>query len=100
MVSSVDGSSGSIPTDAIRAADAAASDALTRPETFLKLLVAQLRNQNPLQPTDAIQFVSQLAQFSELEQLIGMRQELSAIRAALGGDGSGARAPEALPEGT
>lgn len=36
-------------------------------EQFLNLLVAQLRNQNPLDPVDNAEFVSQLAQFSALE---------------------------------
>ncbi len=62
-----------------------AADALAQKETFLKLLVAQIRHQNPLQPADAIQFVSQLAQFSQLEQLIAVRAELEAIRAVLEG---------------
>jgi flagellar basal-body rod modification protein FlgD len=49
-------------------------------DTFLKLLVAQIRNQDPLNPADGLQFVTQLAQFSELEQLIQMRQDLQAVR--------------------
>ena len=36
---------------------------------FLKLLVAQLQNQNPLSPQDGSAFVAQLAQFSSLEQM-------------------------------
>ena len=36
--------------------------------TFLKLFITQLQNQNPLNPTDSEQFVAQLAQFSSLEQ--------------------------------
>jgi flagellar basal-body rod modification protein FlgD len=43
---------------------------------FLQLLVAQLQNQDPLNPTDSTQFVSQLAQFSELEQVIGIRGDI------------------------
>lgn len=37
-------------------------------DQFLQLLVAQLRNQDPLNPTDSTTFVSQLATFSQLEQ--------------------------------
>jgi flagellar basal-body rod modification protein FlgD len=62
-----------------------AADALAQKETFLKLLVAQIRHQNPLQPADAIQFVTQLAQFSQLEQLIAIRAELAALREAPAG---------------
>jgi len=43
---------------------------------FLQLLVAQLKNQDPLSPTDSTQFVAQLAQFSELEQVIGIRGDI------------------------
>jgi flagellar basal-body rod modification protein FlgD len=45
-------------------------------ETFLTLLVTQLRNQDPLNPQDATQFVSQLAQFSSLDQLININRKL------------------------
>jgi len=45
-------------------------------DAFLQLMVAQLKNQDPLNPTDATQFVAQLAQFSQLEQLIAIRSEL------------------------
>ena len=51
-------------------------DGLANENTFLQLLVAQIKNQDPLNPTDSIQFLGQLAQFSQLEQLIGIRQEL------------------------
>lgn len=48
-------------------------------DTFLKLLVAQLKNQDPLSPQDGTQFVAQLAQFSALDQLISINQQISAI---------------------
>lgn len=59
------------------------ADALTSKETFLQLLVAQIKNQNPMQPQDGMQFVAQLAQFSGLEQTIEMRKELEAIHQTL-----------------
>jgi len=84
MVSAVDATA----TAAAREADRTVkTDALSERETFLKLLVAQIRHQNPLEPADALQFVTQLAQFSELEQMIQMRQELAAIREELAGGG-------------
>jgi flagellar basal-body rod modification protein FlgD len=48
-------------------------------DTFLKLLVAQVSNQDPLSPQDPIEFVSQLTQFSQLETLLGMRTSLDTI---------------------
>jgi flagellar basal-body rod modification protein FlgD len=48
------------------------TDSLTSEQTFLKILVAQIQNQDPTSPTDPTQFVSQLTQYSELEQLIGI----------------------------
>jgi flagellar basal-body rod modification protein FlgD len=47
---------------------------------FLQLLVAQLRNQNPLNPSDGTQFVAQLAQFQQLEESLSMSQDIAAIR--------------------
>lgn len=52
-------------------------------DAFLKLLVAQLQNQNPLQPQDGAEFIAQLAGFTQLEQTISIRQELESIRKTL-----------------
>ena len=52
-------------------------------DMFLRLLVNQIRNQDPLNPQDPTAFVSQLAEFSSLEQLLDMRESLQAIRAAV-----------------
>jgi len=43
---------------------------------FLQLLVAQIQYQDPTNPTDSTAFVTQLAQFSSLEQLIAIRSDL------------------------
>ncbi len=45
-------------------------------QEFLKLLVAQLKNQDPLKPQDNTEFVAQLAQFSNLEQTMGINSRL------------------------
>lgn len=50
---------------------------------FLQLMVAQLRNQNPLNPVDGVDFLMQLSQISGVEQMVGMRQELQSIRQVL-----------------
>jgi flagellar basal-body rod modification protein FlgD len=55
------------------------TDALATQSTFLTLLVAQLQHQDPAQPMDGTTFVTQLAQFSDLEQNVAMRQDLDAI---------------------
>ena len=44
-------------------------NSLANEDTFLKLLVAQLKYQDPLSPTDGTQFLTQTAQFTELETL-------------------------------
>lgn len=54
-------------------------DPLTAKETFLKLLVAQIKNQDPTNPTDATQFVGQLTQYSQLEQLMEINQNLAKV---------------------
>ncbi len=59
------------------------ANALASQDTFLKLLIAQIRNQNPLNPTDGIQFVSQLAQFSSLEQNVQIRTDLDSIKTTI-----------------
>lgn len=52
-------------------------------EDFLMLLTAQLKNQDPLQPLDSTTFVSQLAQFSNVEQQVKMNQKLDGLVASL-----------------
>jgi flagellar basal-body rod modification protein FlgD len=48
-------------------------------DTFLQLLVAQIKNQDPTQPIDSSTFLTQLASFSQLEQLIGIRQDVQQL---------------------
>ena len=51
---------------------------------FLTLLVAQLKNQDPMNPTDSSQFMGELAQFSTLQEVIGMHQDLNTLVTASG----------------
>ncbi|PWC37815.1 flagellar hook assembly protein FlgD [Azospirillum sp. TSO35-2] len=48
-------------------------------ESFLKLLTAQLRNQDPLAPMDATQFMTQLAQLSTVEQSMKSNDTLTQV---------------------
>lgn len=43
-------------------------------DDFLKLMIAQLQSQDPLQPTDSSAYLGQLAQFTELEQITNLTQ--------------------------
>ncbi|MGF1500253.1 MAG: flagellar hook assembly protein FlgD [Paracoccaceae bacterium] len=63
--------------------DQATSTANADFESFLSLLTAQLRNQDPLQPLDSTEFVAQLANFSTVEQLIGTNRRLDDLAASL-----------------
>lgn len=58
---------------------------LANEQTFLKLFVAQLKNQNPLddKTTDPTAMVSELAQFSQLEQTINIGTNVSSINGYL-----------------
>jgi|694.fasta_scaffold21480_6 flagellar basal-body rod modification protein FlgD len=45
-------------------------------DAFMKLLVSQLQNQDPMAPTDNQQFIAQLAQFSSLEQMQQLNENI------------------------
>ncbi len=56
-----------------------AGDALANEQTFLTLLVSQIKYQDPLNPSDSMQYVTQLAQFSQLEQMLRIRTDADAL---------------------
>lgn len=49
-------------------------------DDFLRLVLAQMTNQDPLSPMKDTEFVAQMAQFSALEQAKSMQQDISALR--------------------
>ena len=51
-------------------------------EAFLQLLVAQMRYQDPLEPTSNTEYISQYAQFSQVEQLQNMAGNMELLRAS------------------
>ncbi|GAB1582955.1 flagellar hook assembly protein FlgD [Phyllobacterium phragmitis] len=57
----------------------AAAAATADYQSFLKLLVAQMKNQDPTQPMDSTQYVSQLATFSNVEQAVQMNSKLDQL---------------------
>ena len=63
---------------AAQAAQAKSGGQITR-DDFMKLLIAQLQNQDPLSPMDNQQFAVQLAQFNSLEQLVGLNEKLESL---------------------
>lgn len=64
-------------TPTTTSASAAAKQTLSQNyDSFLKLLTTQLQHQDPLSPMDSSQFVSQLVQFSEVEQAIATNSNL------------------------
>ena len=61
------------------AAATAAQKATVDYDTFLKLLVAEMQNQDPTEPMDSTEYISQLASFSQVEQTIQTNARLEEI---------------------
>ena len=67
------------PVSATSAATRSESQLAANFDTFLILLTAQLKNQDPLEPMDSNQFTQQLVQFSQVEQQINSNKNLESL---------------------
>ena len=63
----------------IASAIGATSNNLVSEQAFLQLLITQLKNQDPTNPADPTQFVSQLASFSSLEQQTQLNTQMTQV---------------------
>ena len=75
-MSTVDPTSGASNTDITTAAQKTST---VGKDEFLKLLVTQLQNQDPLDPVKNQDFIAQLAQFNSLEQMINLNTNFEAM---------------------
>lgn len=79
MMSSVSGAQASTSSSAASALGQAVSGPGGKlgKDEFLRLLVTQMQNQDPMNPMQGEEFAAQLAQFSSLEQLVGIGEQLT-----------------------
>jgi flagellar basal-body rod modification protein FlgD len=84
MSSSTDPVGSSTSNSSNSSSSSALSSALNiTPADFLQLITTQLKDQNPLQPTDPTQFLGQLEQMSEVSSMQSMQTSLSGLQTSL-----------------
>lgn len=66
------------PSSSAASAASNSADGVSTDE-FLQLLVAEIQNQDPTQPMDGTAFLTQLAQFQQVEQGVTLNQDVSGI---------------------
>jgi flagellar basal-body rod modification protein FlgD len=71
-------------TSNVQKAAATTKDTTLGKDDFLKILITQLRNQDPSQPLQDRDFIAQMAQFSSVEQLMNMSEQMTKLRQSLG----------------
>jgi flagellar basal-body rod modification protein FlgD len=71
----------SVSTSSSAAVTNSKSSNIVNKDDFFKMLVAQLKNQDPMKPLDATAFTAQLAQFSSLEKLDNVNSSLASLLA-------------------
>jgi len=68
----------------VQKAAAKKNDGSLGKDDFLKILIEQLKNQDPTEPVKDRDFIAQMAQFSSVEQLATMSKEMALLRQNLG----------------
>jgi len=71
---------GSDPNISLPSSEDSKKSAILAKDQFLKILVAQMKYQDPMNPVKGTDFTNQLAQFSSLEQLIQVNDNLGSVR--------------------
>lgn len=85
MANSVTGTGAVWPNYSSRnAAGSGANGNALGKDQFLKILITQLRNQDPAAPMQDREFIAQMAQFTSLEQMMNMGNEIKMLRQSLG----------------
>jgi flagellar basal-body rod modification protein FlgD len=85
-------SSTSATSNSSSSSSSAADSSDITSQDFLTLLVSELQNQDPTQPTDPNQYITQLAQVNSLEQLISINQGIGTLDGAVSAPASGSGA--------
>ncbi|HUW88219.1 MAG TPA: flagellar hook capping FlgD N-terminal domain-containing protein [Candidatus Paceibacterota bacterium] len=89
-------------TAALSSGSSTGSASLLDPNTFLSLLVAELRYQDPMDPTNSANFMSQLAQLSQVQQLqtMTLSSRIGAAASLIGRPVTGIAANGSMLSGT
>lgn len=69
----------SLSTQTLDRTAAAAKQTTLNYDNFLKLLLAQMKNQNPTDPMKSTEYMGQLATFSQVEQSVNINSKLDAL---------------------
>jgi flagellar basal-body rod modification protein FlgD len=85
-ISSADTSTVPVGDTATSTADDTGTASLLQPNTFLSLLVDELKYQNPMDPTNSADFMNQIAELSQVEQLqtVSSSSEISEAAGLIG----------------
>lgn len=70
-------------TSTVSSQESTSSSATLDYDAFLQLLVAELQNQDPMEPMNSSEYVAQLAGFSNVEQSVRMNDKLDALMTAM-----------------